>query len=116
MFRTSEPPANNMAASVNGLGMFQLVARRVAFSGLGIRPLPAVQRLAARGLSTAAQPEKQEDSDGDVQVQEERGPETLEDVQSFLLRLFSDKDLIPLPAQSFLAPRIAKRRTPKIQE
>ncbi|XP_078666772.1 ferrochelatase, mitochondrial-like [Branchiostoma floridae x Branchiostoma belcheri] len=117
-----------MAASVSWLGMFQLVARRVACHGLGIRPLPAVQRLAARGLSTAAQPEKQEDSDGDVQVQEERkpktgimmmnlgGPETLEDVQSFLLRLFSDKDLIPLPAQSFLAPRIAKRRTPKIQE
>ena len=27
------------------------------------------------------------------------GPETLEDVHDFLLRLFLDKDLIPLPAQ-----------------
>jgi len=43
------------------------------------------------------------------------GPETQEDVHGFLLRLFSDKDLIPLPFQSILAPRIAKRRTPKIQ-
>ena len=27
------------------------------------------------------------------------GPETVEDVHDFLLRLFLDKDLIPLPAQ-----------------
>jgi hypothetical protein len=27
------------------------------------------------------------------------GPETTNDVHDFLLRLFSDKDLIPLPAQ-----------------
>uniref|UniRef100_A0A4W3I0H3 Ferrochelatase n=1 Tax=Callorhinchus milii TaxID=7868 RepID=A0A4W3I0H3_CALMI len=44
------------------------------------------------------------------------GPETLDDVHDFLLRLFLDKDLIPLPAQSKLAPFIARRRTPKIQE
>lgn len=44
------------------------------------------------------------------------GPETTEDVHDFLLRLFLDKDLIPLPAQSKLAPWIAKRRTPVIQE
>jgi len=44
------------------------------------------------------------------------GPETVDDVYDFLLRLFSDKDLIPLPAQKHLAPLIAKRRTPKIQE
>ncbi|XP_055343437.1 ferrochelatase, mitochondrial-like isoform X2 [Paramacrobiotus metropolitanus] len=44
------------------------------------------------------------------------GPETTSDVHDFLLRLFSDKDLIPLPAQSILAPVIAKRRTPKIVE
>lgn len=44
------------------------------------------------------------------------GPETVEDVHDFLLRLFMDKDLIPLPFQSQLAPRIAKRRTPKIQK
>lgn len=33
----------------------------------------------------------------------------------FLSRLFHDGDLIPLPFQSFLAPLIAKRRTPKIE-
>jgi len=44
------------------------------------------------------------------------GPETTDDVHKFLLRLFSDKDLIPLPFQSVLAPFIARRRTPKIQE
>ena len=44
------------------------------------------------------------------------GPEKTTDVQDFLLRLFSDKDLIPLPAQKYLAPLIAKRRTPKLIE
>lgn len=44
------------------------------------------------------------------------GPETTDDVHDFLLRLFLDKDLIPLPAQNKLAPLIARRRTPKIQE
>uniref|UniRef100_UPI00398F6E8C ferrochelatase, mitochondrial isoform X2 n=1 Tax=Pristiophorus japonicus TaxID=55135 RepID=UPI00398F6E8C len=44
------------------------------------------------------------------------GPETLDDVHDFLLRLFMDKDLIPLPAQSKLAPFIARRRAPKIRE
>lgn len=29
------------------------------------------------------------------------GPETTEDVHDFLLRLFLDKDLIPLPAQRY---------------
>ena len=29
------------------------------------------------------------------------GPETLDDVHGFLLRLFSDKDLIPLPVQRY---------------
>ncbi|GFR94006.1 ferrochelatase [Elysia marginata] len=43
------------------------------------------------------------------------GPETQEEVHDFLLRLFLDKDLIPLPAQNQLAPVIAKRRTPRIQ-
>ncbi|RNA39910.1 mitochondrial [Brachionus plicatilis] len=44
------------------------------------------------------------------------GPENTNQVYDFLFRLFSDKDLIPLPAQKFLAPFIAKRRTPKIQD
>ncbi|XP_043831238.1 ferrochelatase, mitochondrial isoform X2 [Dromiciops gliroides] len=44
------------------------------------------------------------------------GPETLGDVHDFLLRLFLDRDLMSLPVQDKLAPFIAKRRTPKIQE
>lgn len=44
------------------------------------------------------------------------GPEKEADVQSFLTRLFLDRDLMQLPAQQVLGPRIAQRRTPKIQE
>ena len=44
------------------------------------------------------------------------GPHNLDQVEPFLNRLFSDKDLIPLPLQSQLAPWIAKRRTPKIRD
>ena len=44
------------------------------------------------------------------------GPEKVEGVYDFLLNLFSDPDLIPLPARSRLAPFIAKRRTPKIEK
>ena len=44
------------------------------------------------------------------------GPSTLEGVEDFLTRLFSDPDLIPIPFQSRLAPIIAKRRTPRIRE
>ncbi|KAG5272018.1 hypothetical protein AALO_G00160740 [Alosa alosa] len=44
------------------------------------------------------------------------GPEKLDDVHDFLLRLFSDRDLMQLPVQDTLGPFIAKRRTPKIQE
>ena len=39
-------------------------------------------------------------------------PET----HDFLKNLFSDGDLIPLPFQSVLAPLIAKRRTPQIEQ
>uniref|UniRef100_A0A8B9LRH8 Ferrochelatase, mitochondrial n=2 Tax=Astyanax mexicanus TaxID=7994 RepID=A0A8B9LRH8_ASTMX len=44
------------------------------------------------------------------------GPEKLEDVHDFLLRLFMDTDLMQIPVQNKLGPFIAKRRTPKIQE
>nr|CAB3245701.1 ferrochelatase, mitochondrial-like [Phallusia mammillata] len=44
------------------------------------------------------------------------GPETVDGVYDFLLRLFSDPDLLPLPARGQVAPFIARRRTPKIQE
>ncbi|KAJ1551422.1 hypothetical protein HK096_011339 [Nowakowskiella sp. JEL0078] len=42
------------------------------------------------------------------------GPQDSKAVHSFLFNLFTDKDLIPLPFQDYLAPFIAKRRTPKI--
>lgn len=44
------------------------------------------------------------------------GPRTVSDVHSFLLNLFSDKDLIPLPDQKYLPRFIAWRRTPMIEK
>ncbi|KAL5484777.1 HEM15 [Sanghuangporus weigelae] len=44
------------------------------------------------------------------------GPSTVPEVHDFLKNLFLDHDLIPLPFQRVLAPLIAKRRTPKIEE
>ncbi|CAG2114711.1 unnamed protein product [Medioppia subpectinata] len=44
------------------------------------------------------------------------GPETLDQVLPFLTRLFTDKDIIPLPAQSKLGPLIARRRAPIVRE
>lgn len=43
------------------------------------------------------------------------GPETLDDVEPFLLRLFADREIIQLPAQNVLGKYIAKRRTPKVR-
>ncbi|THH16019.1 hypothetical protein EW146_g4557 [Bondarzewia mesenterica] len=43
------------------------------------------------------------------------GPSTVPETHDFLKNLFMDRDLIPLPFQSLLAPLIAKRRTPKIE-
>ncbi|KAL0072381.1 ferrochelatase hem15 [Marasmius tenuissimus] len=44
------------------------------------------------------------------------GPSTVEETHDFLLNLFSDGDLIPLPLQKWAAPIIAKRRTPQIEK
>ncbi|ORX39315.1 hypothetical protein BD324DRAFT_619235 [Kockovaella imperatae] len=44
------------------------------------------------------------------------GPSTIPEVHGFLSRLFHDHDLIPLPMQRILAPIIASRRTPSIEE
>lgn len=44
------------------------------------------------------------------------GPSTVPETYDFLLRLFSDRDLIQLPFQSSLAKWIAKRRTPSIEQ
>jgi len=44
------------------------------------------------------------------------GPQNGDEVQDFLTRLFLDRDIIKLPFQKWLGPRIAKRRTPSIIE
>jgi ferrochelatase len=44
------------------------------------------------------------------------GPETTDSVHQFLLRLFSDKDLIRLPFQKYMARLIAWRRSPQVKE
>ncbi|XP_071484548.1 ferrochelatase, mitochondrial-like [Diadema antillarum] len=82
-----------------------------------------VMRLTARAFSTSLWARTQAENGQGVQRKPKTGimmlnmggPETTDEVHSFLLRLFMDKDIIPLPAQSKLAPIIARRRTPKIQ-
>jgi hypothetical protein len=44
------------------------------------------------------------------------GPSTLQEVYPFLLRLFSDPEIIKLPFQKWTSQWIAKRRTPKVQK
>ena len=44
------------------------------------------------------------------------GPETLDDVEPFLLRLFADREIIQLPFQGTLGPFIARRRSPKVRK
>ena len=44
------------------------------------------------------------------------GPETLDQVEPFLLALFDDREIIKLPVQSSLGPVIAKRRAPRVRE
>jgi protoporphyrin/coproporphyrin ferrochelatase len=43
------------------------------------------------------------------------GPKSLDEVGPFLLRLFADREIIQLPAQRWLGPFIARRRTPAVQ-
>lgn len=44
------------------------------------------------------------------------GPEKLDDVHDFLLKLFQDRDIMRFPFQSAVASFISNRRTPKIVE
>jgi ferrochelatase len=44
------------------------------------------------------------------------GPETLGYIPRFLLNLFSDKDIIRLPFQKYMARLISWRRSPRIRE
>jgi ferrochelatase len=43
------------------------------------------------------------------------GPKRLDEVNPFLLRLFADREIIQLPAQRWLGPFIANRRTKSVQ-
>lgn len=44
------------------------------------------------------------------------GPKSLDEVNPFLLRLFADREIIQLPAQRWLGPFIANRRTKSVQQ
>ena len=44
------------------------------------------------------------------------GPHTTSDVNAYLRRIFLDRDIMQLPAQSLLGPFIANQRTKKVQE
>ncbi|XP_051267949.1 ferrochelatase, mitochondrial [Dicentrarchus labrax] len=81
--------------------------------GLSVR-----RRSTAAALAQTASPETQENRKPKtgILMLNMGGPEKLEDVHDFLLRLFMDTDLMKLPVQNKLGPFIAKRRTPKIQE
>ena len=43
------------------------------------------------------------------------GPANLDEVEPFLLELFADREIIPLPFQRWLGPYIARRRAPKVR-
>lgn len=44
------------------------------------------------------------------------GPSTLDQVQPFLTRLFTDSTIISLPFQKWLGPAIAKLRSPGVRK
>ncbi|XP_051157353.1 ferrochelatase, mitochondrial [Leptopilina boulardi] len=44
------------------------------------------------------------------------GPSKLDQVHEYLLRIMTDRDMVQMPFQSFLAPLIAKGRTPEVME
>uniref|UniRef100_A0A2K6FEJ4 Ferrochelatase, mitochondrial n=1 Tax=Propithecus coquereli TaxID=379532 RepID=A0A2K6FEJ4_PROCO len=69
----------------------------------------------AKSAQPQVQPEKRKPKTG-ILMLNMGGPETLGEVHDFLLRLFLDRDLMTLPIQNKLAPFIAKRRAPRIQE
>lgn len=89
------------------------------FAANGLRTLPS-SALQTRAFATPVPPVTQDatGSKGPTAMVflNMGGPSTTEEVHDFLLRLFSDADLIPFgPLQKYLAQWISKRRTPKIQ-
>ncbi|KAK3555678.1 hypothetical protein QTP86_028643 [Hemibagrus guttatus] len=108
-------------ALLGGLSRFVWVSRSIS-SHVPVS-LRSQSSASAAALATAPSPKAQEKRTVCVRKPKTGvlmlnmgGPETLEDVHDFLLRLFLDKDLMQLPVQEKLGPFIAKRRTPKIQE
>ncbi|KAI8874077.1 ferrochelatase-domain-containing protein [Ramicandelaber brevisporus] len=100
------------------------VGTRVLTSGRGCFSLPPSHHQLVSTFSTSAALSQQKQQQ---QQQQQRvktaivmlnmgGPSTLSQVESFLERLFSDRDLIPLPFQKYAARFLAKRRSPKIRD
>lgn len=83
--------------------------------GRGVEPVARATASACRYSNSSTAQDSRKPQTG-ILMLNLGGPETLDDVHDFLLRLFLDKDLIPLPAQNTLAPWIAKRRAPRIRE
>ncbi|XP_061555152.1 ferrochelatase, mitochondrial [Phycodurus eques] len=99
-----------MAILGNAGRLIQFVRSSVSLSVRG--------RATAAALADTATPETQDNRKPKtgILMLNMGGPEKLEDVHDFLLRLFMDTDLMKLPVQNKLGPFIAKRRTAKIQE
>ncbi|GJJ76421.1 protoporphyrin/coproporphyrin ferrochelatase [Entomortierella parvispora] len=80
------------------------------------RPAVSAMRSFASTTSTSETSQSQKKPKTGIVLMNLGGPATEDEVHDFLLRLFSDGDLIPLPLQKYAAQVIAKRRTPKIKE
>ena len=74
------------------------------------RPLPTV------GVANLAKMSTMSKAKTGIFMLNMGGPKNSGEVQDFLTRLFLDRDIIKLPFQSVLGPRIAKKRTPNIIE
>ncbi|XP_073476368.1 ferrochelatase, mitochondrial [Aquarana catesbeiana] len=112
--------ARNMAAAYRAL--HRLLLPQYMAEGTATVVMPRWSSTAAAAATsqrpeakTHVQPDKRKPKTG-ILMLNMGGPETVDDVHDFLLRLFLDTDLMKLPVQSKLGPFIAKRRTPKIQE
>lgn len=90
--------------------MRRMVTQNGNRSRLFLQNLPAVS---SHGTKTYATSDSRKPKTG-ILMMNMGGPSTLDEVHDFLLNLFLDRDLMQMPAQSQLAPMIAKRRTPKI--
>ncbi|ROL46799.1 Ferrochelatase, mitochondrial [Anabarilius grahami] len=107
-----------MAVLGGACRLMQLVRRSPSVSLCTSAFLRRQSTAAAAAFASSPTPETQENRKPKtgILMLNMGGPEKLEDVHDFLLRLFMDTDLMQLPVQNKLGPFIAKRRTPKIQE